>query len=60
MYFDQIHEPESGSESFCKCTPNILDATAGIVSHTLPDHHPYFIIFRTIRAPPPLKIDSLC
>ena len=38
--------------ALCKCTPNISDATAGIVSHTLSDHHPYFITFKTIRATP--------
>ena len=38
--------------ALCKCTPNISDATAGIVSHTLSDHHHYFITFKSIRAPP--------
>ena len=38
--------------ALCKCTANISDVTAGIVSHTLSDHHPYFITFKSIRAPP--------
>ena len=38
--------------ALCKCTANISDATAGIVSHALSDHHPYFITFKSIRAPP--------
>ena len=37
--------------ALCKCTSNISDATAGIVSHTLSDHHPYFITLKSIRAP---------
>ena len=35
--------------ALCKCTPNISDATA---SHTLFDHHLYFITFKSIRATP--------
>ena len=37
--------------ALCKFTSNLSDATAGIVSHTLSDHHPYFITFKSIRAP---------